>query len=93
MMAEAFMGLVRGDFNVTVNHKDGNKLNNSIPNFEIITRKENINHAFETGLYSSAHQVSYLGVKYRSKTAMRRELGIGAKRQNKLISEGEIKLI
>jgi hypothetical protein len=32
---------------LTVNHKDGNKLNNDISNLEMMTNKENMEHAYK----------------------------------------------
>lgn len=33
-----------------INHKDGNKLNNSIDNLEWVTNSENVKHAYSIGL-------------------------------------------
>ena len=41
------------DTDMTVNHKDGNRLNNHIDNVEWLTLADNIRHGFDTGLYKS----------------------------------------
>lgn len=47
LIALAFLGAPNG---LQVNHKDGDKTNNSIGNLEYCTQSENMRHAYETGL-------------------------------------------
>lgn len=48
LVAEQFVP--NPDSNPQVNHKDGNKQNNHKDNLEWVTNKQNIRHAFDTGL-------------------------------------------
>ena len=57
LVAATFIGGDITDRSVTVNHKDGNFLNNSVDNLELITLKDNINHGFDNGLYSTAIKI------------------------------------
>lgn len=41
------------DTDLTVNHKDGDRTNNTLSNLELITREDNIRHGYKTGLYES----------------------------------------
>ena len=38
---------------LTVNHKDGNRLNNNVENLEWVSLRDNIRHGFSAGLYPS----------------------------------------
>ena len=55
LVAENFIKYPFGDTkNLTVNHKDGNTLNNHYTNLAWNTLKENIRHAFKNGLSTAA---------------------------------------
>jgi len=43
LVAEVFLNHVRCGYTLVVNHKDFNKLNNSVENLEIVTARENSN--------------------------------------------------
>lgn len=56
------------DKKITVNHIDGNSLNNRISNLEWCTRKENIQKGFRQGLYSGCKKVKVINKKTGEET-------------------------
>ena len=59
LVASAYLGV---DLDEVVNHKDGNKLNNSVSNLEWCTYKENTKHAYDTGLRNREVVNSYRSI-------------------------------
>jgi hypothetical protein len=53
VVALAFLG--PRPLGAQINHKSGNKLDNSVSNLEYVTCRQNIRHAWRIGLYSRDH--------------------------------------
>ena len=76
LVAQAFIGSIEG---MEINHKDGNKRNNTVGNLEIVTRQENHDHAVINGLNTTAgltRRVCINGTKYNSVGEASRALNI-----------------
>lgn len=75
------------------NHIDGNKLNNHASNLEVIDLADNVRHMFKTRLCKTACRVKYNGITYRSKSVIKKELGISERKLKKMILQREIEEI
>ena len=56
LLAEVYIGSIEDK---DINHKDGNKSNNSLSNLEIVTHKTNMQHAFDNKLLKGFVQKFY----------------------------------
>ena len=83
LVAFTFYGKDINDKTLTVNHIDGNRLNNQLTNLEIISLKENIQHGFRTGLYDNATRKVKITNKITGSIILPRSLAEGCKMINK----------
>ena len=80
LIMEAF----RGKSDLTVDHIDGNKLNNSLDNLEYVTRQENLTRSWKIGLRDNQRlkqkeqfkkPVIWNGILFESATELSKKLG------------------
>lgn len=67
-----------------VNHKDGNKKNNSILNLEYVTPKQNIRHSFIKGFHHSGEKCTFSKLSLSQVNKIRKEYKSGKISQSKL---------
>lgn len=84
LVAIAFIGPRPDGFQV--NHRDGNKFNNSVSNLEYVTPRENILHAVATGHWSKLKGETQSGAKLSENSAKEILSLIGKTKQKTLAS-------
>lgn len=74
----------------TVNHKDGNKLNNSLDNLEWLSRQDNLYHAMDNGLHNWGRTavINNAGQVFKSQTEAARVLKTYQGNINRAIKTG-----
>ncbi len=78
LVAITFLGNPPEGF--TVNHIDGNRMNNAIENLEWLSLADNIRHGFSTGLYPTKHiTLSRNGKKYEFESMAKCDKFLGRK--------------
>lgn len=63
---------------LTVDHIDGNRLNNNLENLELVSLKENIQRGFENGLYKSQKKIKLIN-KNNNKSEIYRSMAQASK--------------
>lgn len=84
LVTENFIG--PRPWNLQVNHKDTNKLNNHFSNLEYVTVQENKRHAFENNLCNAPKGINHHSAKLSEKEV----LEVRRRYANKEISQGKL---
>lgn len=98
LIAEAF--IPNPDNKPFINHKDGNKQNNSIENLEWCTNQENVKHAFDTGLNKALSgsinpfaKLTSAQIKYIKEKYIPRDKNFGARALGKMFNVPHSKIV
>ena len=94
LVASAFIKDELFNKNMTINHIDGNRLNNKIENLEWCTLSENIKKGFETGLFKTQYidvldKKTLVKTRYSSLACASRKMGFNSGYLSNKIRKGQ----